>query len=184
MQLILDSVRDATQVVINGRDWCSAFARNGFGCQQEAVRPQIRKALALDEHFKVPSHRPLPVQVRLCLPRNAKIFYCAIWRSLHLEPHVPKAIPALAGAAASESSSASSHGSIVPKATPALAGAAAGESSSASSHGPIASRTRAKSKAAPTVGCFCGFRWKLLCLLVGTGFVVVVSPRACLSMAG
>jgi len=139
LQLILDSVRDATASVIVGRDWSAAFAGNGFGGNQVAVRPRIKAMLGFGGSLKIVSDRPSPGHLRVCLPRNATLFYNSVWR----------AVDGLA--------------SVVPKAMPAKVVVVSGSSSS-SSVGPIASRTRAKAKASVKVGCDCGNAWKLFVL--------------------
>jgi len=131
LQLVLDSVRDATTVDLNGKEWAYAFVRNGFGVLQGGVRPRIRTTLALDDSFSVTSQRPLPAQVRLCLPRNAAMFYNAIWRAMEVGASAARVISA-------PSCTISEH------------------SSSSSSQAPIASRTRAKAKAASHLGGMCG----------------------------
>ena len=113
LTLLLDSVRDATAAVINGEDWSSAFARNGFGQSQSEVRPRIWKFLKLNAATKISMTRPTESQVRVCFPRKAKVTYKAIWRTLDAPAVVvPKAacrkvpiLPKAAGSIASRTRS-------------------------------------------------------------------------------
>ena len=98
----------------------------------------IRTTLALDESFSVTAQRPLPEQVKVCLPKNATMFYSAIWRAMEPAP-VPTGVPNLAHTMAGHSSSSSSL-----------------------SHAPIAARTRAKVKAAPDLDDISGAHRKPL----------------------
>ena len=154
LQLLLDAVKDAINAKITNKDWCPAFAENGFGPCQYAVRDTIRRKLCLAEHVDIPSSKPSLEQVTRCFPRKTKVPYNAIWRPTEcIALHTPVIPPPAAFATSSSPSSSSSKApiafrtraktSVVP---PSTGHAASSSSSSSSSTAPIAFRTRASTK--------------------------------------
>ena len=123
LQLLLDAVKDAINARIRGKDWCGAFAENGFGPEQHGLRDGIKRKLSLAATMQIPSSKPTLDQIRLCFPRRTRVPYSAIWRSTE-SPHLPAPSMPLPAATATSSSSSSASPSIAP----------------------IASRTRAKVK--------------------------------------
>ena len=119
LELLLDAVKEAIRVKIVDKDSGPAFAENGFGPDQHAVRDAIKKKLSLSTPIDIPVTKPSEGQVKLCFPKKTKIPYNAIWKSIEC---------------------ASSSAAV------AVSAPAASSSSSSSSSAPIACRTRAQTK--------------------------------------
>ena len=125
LELLLDAVKDAIDAKIVDKDWCPAFAENGFGPCQHALRDAIKRKLALGTPINIPASKPSEDQVKVCFPKKTKVPYNAIWRTVE-STALPTPMLSL------------------------LALPAASSSSSSSSSAPIASRTRANTKLKPT----------------------------------
>ena len=96
LQLFLDAVKDAINAKIRGKDWCPAFAENGFGPGQHALRDAIRKKLALAAPMEIPAAKPSLAQVKLCFPKQTKVPYNAIWHSIECAPQPAPIVASLA----------------------------------------------------------------------------------------
>jgi hypothetical protein len=59
--------------VLQGRDWSTAFAEDGFGPDPEQCRACVRNALEVEGPIVVPVWCPTDEQFQLCFPRNAKL---------------------------------------------------------------------------------------------------------------
>ena len=77
---LLSSIYVATIVVLEGRDWSEAFARNGYGASQDSVSSRVLCQLGLEAPAMVPSTKPTAEQLKLCFPRRVRIPVDAIWR--------------------------------------------------------------------------------------------------------
>ena len=145
LEALFDAVKEATRSCLCGKGWAIAFDGNGFGDSQRRVRERVCKALGNMEIGVIPSSRPSMEQVKVCLPRRAKVFYKAIWRPVDApvsddKPACSSASPALVATGpiivTSSSSSSSTYGLVAAP--------------------PIAARTRshiAKAKAKATAKC-------------------------------
>jgi len=75
----LPCVYSAVRAVLQGRRWATAFERDGLGLRQSALSHSVQARLQLQAPLQVPSCRPSDEQVRLCLPRRAKVLPASLW---------------------------------------------------------------------------------------------------------
>ena len=127
---LIDCVLLAIHEVLDAKDWCAAFARNGFSHQQVGVSVKKLRLLGLTAPLDISSDRPALDQLRLCFPRRRKVPTDSLWRAVDgsLAKGCLKAVVAKPVAYAAAASS-SSTGCLV---------------------GPIAMHTRSKTKATTT----------------------------------
>ena len=141
---LLLCVYAATQQVLEGRPWSSAFASDGFTSGQTHVSNRVKEALALSGPLDPPSSRPTLDQLRSCFPANVRPPLALLWRAVDRAP-APSgsaaAVPALRRsprlAAASAAAGAADR----------LAAGASAVGGAASAAAPSGAITRSRSRA-------------------------------------
>ena len=77
---LLCAIYKATRVVLEGREWAMAFARDGYGATQAELSRRVATQLGLDLPVVVPSSKPTEAQVKLCFPQKVRVPIDDVWR--------------------------------------------------------------------------------------------------------